>query len=123
MSKLTTIGAIALVFALPLAVTAQAPPAGAPAASPVPDKGGVQMEIKQSEVPATKGRRPVLKPVPSPDTAAKDAEAVTAELQQRNQRRAEILRDQTQPKIRAPWNDRDITGGIQTRNLGGALGR
>ena len=118
MSKVTTVGALALVFALPLAAAAQAPPAPAPA----PDKGGVQMEIKQSEIPSTKGRRPVLRPVPSPETAAQDAEAVATELR-RGQRRAEIIRGQTQPTVRPPWRDRDLTNGIQGNNIQRGLGR
>lgn len=118
MSKMTIVGALALVIALPLAAAAQVPAAQAPA----PDKGGMQMEIKQSEIPPTKGRRPVLRPVPSPETAAQDAEAVAAELQ-RGQRRAEIIREQTRPAARPPFRDYDISSGIQTRNLQKTLGR
>lgn len=117
MSKMTIVGALALVIALPLAAAAQAP-----APAPVPDKDGMQMEIKQSEIPPTKGRRPVLRPVPPPETAAQDAEAVAAELE-RGQRRAEIIREQTRPAARPPFRDYDISSGIQSRNLQKTLGR
>jgi hypothetical protein len=117
MGKMTIVGALSLVLALPLAAAAQAP-----APAPAPAQSGVQMEIKQSEIPSPKGRRPVLRPVPPSATAAQDAEAVTAELQRR-QRRAEILREQTQPTVRPPWRDRDLTNGIQSQNLQKALGR
>jgi hypothetical protein len=113
MRTMTMVGTLALVLALPLAATAQAP---------APDKGGMQMEIKQSEVPPAKGRRPVVRPVVPPDAAIKDAEAAVIEMQ-RERRRAEILREQTQPTARLPWRDRDLTSGIQGNNLQRALGR
>jgi len=117
MGKMTIVGALSVVLGLPLAAAAQAP-----VPAPAPDKGGVQMEIKQSEIPSPRGRRPVLRPVPPPETAIQDAEQVTTELQ-RQQRRAEIIREQTQPTVRPPWRDRDLTNGIQSNNLQRALGR
>jgi hypothetical protein len=117
MGTMTIVGALSLVLALPLTAAAQAP-----APAPAPDKGGVQMEIKRSEVPSPRGRRPLLRPVPPPEVAAQDADAVVAELQ-RQQRRAAIIREQTQPTVRPPWRDRDLINGIQSNNLQRALGR
>lgn len=68
-------------------------------------------------------RRPLtVQPVPDPRTAEEDADAAVAEIQAR-ERRDELVRQLLERPFRRPDLDRDVIGGIQSRNLTDALRR
>jgi hypothetical protein len=116
MRTLTIVAALAAALAVPVVAAAQAP-------APPPDPRGLQLEIKPSEVPPARGRLPVVRPAPPMEAAVQDAEALTAEIRARQDRSEEVIREHTQPTVRPPWRDRDVTNGIQGMNLQRALGR
>lgn len=67
-------------------------------------------------------RPPVVQPLPDPSVAEKDAERAIAEIKAR-ERRDELIRQLTEGRFRRPDLDRDVIGGIQSRNLTDALRR
>ena len=71
----------------------------------------------------TLSRKPsTAQPSPDPQMAEKDAEQAIAEIQAR-QRRDELARELVPGRVRRPDLDRDVIGGIQSRNLNDALRR
>lgn len=61
-------------------------------------------------------------PLPDPEVAEKDAAQAMAEMQGR-ERRDELIQEILRGHVRRPDLDRDVSGGIQSRNLSDALRR
>ena len=74
--------------------------------------GSLDLEYKQ--------RAPALRPVP-PRTIEEDTAKALTEIER--QRTDKLMRDNQPAPLRRPDLDRDVTQGIQTRGLGGALRR
>ncbi len=71
----------------------------------------------------TLSRRPLdVQPAPDAKIVEKDADEAIAEIQAR-ERREELIREVTQGRFRRPDLDRDVWGGIQSRNVNDALRR
>ncbi|MBI4607492.1 MAG: hypothetical protein HY726_00605 [Candidatus Rokubacteria bacterium] len=87
-----------------------------------PQKGEIRLEIKQSDIPVRKGTRPIVRPLPSPEVAAEDAEQVMADLEAARAQK-DIGRDVTGGRSRRSHLDYDVTNGIQQQNLLRALPR
>lgn len=79
-------------------------------------RGGIRLEIKQSEIPVAKGRLPIVRPVPALGVATEDAARLVADLEAAR-RQKEIAREVTGRSARRPDLDYDITNGIQQHNL------
>jgi len=65
---------------------------------------------------------PAAQPLPDPQVAEKDAEQAIAEMKGREWR-DELVREVLQGRVRRPDLDRDVSGGIQSRNINDALRR
>ncbi len=76
----------------------------------------LQLELKVARKP------PVTHPLPDPTVVEKDAEEAAGEIEAR-ERRDELIRELIQGRLRRPDLDRDVIGGIQSRNLNDVLRR
>ncbi len=83
--------------------------------------GGIRLEIRRSEIPVPKGRRPIVHPAPPLGVVAEDAERVVADLEAA--RRQGGLAREVIGRSRRPDLDHDVTNGIQQRSLLKALPR
>lgn len=101
---LTLLAAFACLLAGPPVVSAQQP------------SEALQLELKVARKP------PVAHPLPDPTVVEKDAEEAVGEIEAR-ERRDELIRELIQGRLRRPDLDRDVIGGIQSRNLSDVLRR
>lgn len=103
---------------LPLAFLALAAtlPVSPPAANAQQPDGALPLHVTLTRRP------PATQPAPDVKVAEKDAEEALAEIQAR-ERRNELIRQLTERPFRRPDLDRDLIGGIQSRNLTDALRR
>ena len=104
MKHVALIIAVAVALIVPSAVIAQ------PAS---PAETQLQMERRQ--------RRSVVRPRPTDETLATDADTAAVEAERR-QRERETIRELRQPS-RRPDLDADVKGGIQSQRLNDALRR
>lgn len=101
---------LALLFASPwLAVEP-------PVASAQQPSEPLQIELKLARKP------PVTYPLPDPKVVEKDAEEAVGEIEAR-ERQDKLIRELVQGRFRRPDLDRDVIGGIQSRNLHDVLRR
>lgn len=95
-------------------------PAGALAQdSSAPEGGGAQLELRQSELPVQKGRRPIVRPAPAPGRAAREAEQALSDFESGRQKN--VQDDATPRPPRRPDLGYDVTSGIQQQNIQRAL--
>lgn len=95
--------ALAVLLGLPLAAGAQSTPSGG---EPQP------LELRRDSAPP----RPVVRPDPRGDQAARDAERAVTDYEQARRDDA-MIREQSRPALRRPDLGYDVYGGIQQRNI------
>ena len=96
-----------------LAVAAWVQAAGAPA-WPEDPSASVRLDLELARKPS------VVQSVPDPKAVEKDAEQAVAQIKARAQSE-ELARQVLRAPFRRPDLDRDVIGGIQSRNLTDAL--
>jgi hypothetical protein len=102
MNRWWMVGALAVLLGLPSTAGAEAPAAG----------DSKPLELRRDAAPP----RPVVRPDPGGNQAARDAERAAAEYERR-QRDDAVIREQSRPAPRRPELGYDVYGGIQQRNI------